>query len=160
MVSSFFNLNNCSKNWRLCNALHCTYAYRMRLAASRIQIVPEWPPVACKLYPSGRQLHANYTRVAASCMQIIPEWPPVACKLYPRGRQSHATWIKSMGICLWLAATLVQFACDWWPLGYKLNAIGHQSHAILHASGGENNLFATGHHLSTVWLAASRMQTK
>jgi hypothetical protein len=41
----------------------------MQLAASRIQIVPAWPPVACELYPRGRQLHANCTRVAASRMQ-------------------------------------------------------------------------------------------
>ncbi len=42
-----------------------------RLAASRKQIVPEWPPVACK----------NSTRLAASRIQIVPEWRPVACKL-------------------------------------------------------------------------------
>ncbi len=39
-----------------------------RVAASRMQIVTEWPPVACS----------------------VTEWPPVACKLHPRGRQSHA----------------------------------------------------------------------
>jgi hypothetical protein len=62
MAPSFFNSNNCtgsvlSKNWRLC--------------------IVYWPPadaksasdrrlVAYKLYPSGRQSHANCTRLAAS----------------------------------------------------------------------------------------------
>ncbi len=60
MVSSFFDSNNCSgsvlsKNWRLCTVL-ATIACKncMLLAASRIQIVSEWPPVACKLNPRGR----------------------------------------------------------------------------------------------------------
>ncbi len=35
-------------------------------------IVPEWPQIACKLYPSGRQSHAN-----------------------PSGRQSHANCTPS-----------------------------------------------------------------
>ncbi len=59
--------------------------------------VTEWPPVACKLYLSGCQLHANGTRVAASCMHISAEFNHVACdwrprgyNLYATGRQSHA----------------------------------------------------------------------
>ena len=42
-------------------------------------LVTEWPPVACKLYPSGRQLHANCNRVAASRMQISADFIHVAC---------------------------------------------------------------------------------
>jgi hypothetical protein len=30
-----------------------------QVAASHMQIVPEWPPVACKLYTCGRQSHAK-----------------------------------------------------------------------------------------------------
>jgi hypothetical protein len=63
-------------------------------------------PVAYRLFPSGRQLHANCTRVAPSSMQ-------------------HEK--KSMEICMRLAATWVQFACDWRPLSYNLHATGGHS---------------------------------
>jgi hypothetical protein len=50
-------------------------------------LITEWPPVACKLYPSGHQSHANRTRVAASRMQILADfihlacdWRPITCK--------------------------------------------------------------------------------
>jgi hypothetical protein len=54
-------------------------------------LVTEWPPVACKLYPIGRQSHANCTRVAASLMQISADFIHVACKWQPRGYNLHAT---------------------------------------------------------------------
>jgi hypothetical protein len=78
-----------ARNWPLA---HAKFAY-------------DWPPVACKLYPSGRQSHANCTSVAPSRMQIIPAWPPVACNMNKIGMR--------------LAATGIQFACDCRPLGYK-----------------------------------------
>jgi hypothetical protein len=53
-------------------------------------LVTEWPPVACKLYPSGRQSHANNARVAANRMKNF-------------GRFNSC--------CLRLAATRVQFTC-------------------------------------------------
>ncbi len=45
-----------------------------RLAVSRVTIVPEWPPVICKLYPRGRQSWANCTREAASHRQITVDF--------------------------------------------------------------------------------------
>ncbi len=80
-------------------------------------LVPLWPPVACKLYLSGRQSHANCTWVAASRMQIVP------------GGQSHANFGRFYSCLMWLAATRVQFACDWQPLRCNLYATGRQSHA-------------------------------
>ena len=54
--------------------INCT-----RMAASRMQIVPEWRLVAYKLHPSGSQSLANFTRVAASRMQIPVNFIHVAC---------------------------------------------------------------------------------
>ncbi len=60
MASSFFNSNNCprtalEKKLRLCTQVAAgACKVCMRLAASRKQIVPVWPPVACKLYPRVR----------------------------------------------------------------------------------------------------------
>ncbi len=87
--------------------------------------VTEWPPVACKLYLSGRQSHANCIWVAASRMQIVHAWPPVTCKFY--------------SCCMWLhvAAMQVQFAYDWRPLGYNLYVTGRQSHANFVCASGQ-----------------------
>jgi hypothetical protein len=56
-----------------------------------MQMVPERPPVACKLCPSGRQSHANCTRVAASRMQISVNFIHVACDCRPSGYNLHGT---------------------------------------------------------------------
>jgi hypothetical protein len=64
--------------------INCTW-----VAASHMQIVPQCPPVACKLYPLGRQSHSTWIKLAEK------------------------------KICMRLAATRVQFACDWRQLGYK-----------------------------------------
>jgi hypothetical protein len=63
-------------------------------------LVPEWPPVACKLFPSGHQpkKNANFGRFYSCCMR--------------------------------LAATRVQFACDWQSLWYNLHATGDHSGMI------------------------------
>jgi hypothetical protein len=97
----------------------------MRLAAGRIQIVPEWPPVPCK----------NSMRPVAF-IYIVPEWLPVACKLCPCGRQSQANYRRFYSCCMRLVARRVQFACDWRLLGNNLNATGHQSHAIFACASG------------------------
>jgi hypothetical protein len=65
-----------------------------RVAASRMQIVPEWPPDACKVYPSGRQLHGNFSLFYFMLL---------------------ATGGQSGTICMRLAAIRVKFACDWRP---------------------------------------------
>jgi hypothetical protein len=75
------------------------------VAAIRMQIVPAWPPVACKfpsilfmLHATGGHASTIYMQLAASCMQtsvdfihvacnrqhsgkIYMDWPPVACKV-------------------------------------------------------------------------------
>ncbi len=74
----------------------------MRLAASCRQIVPEWPPVACKLYPrDSRPLSHSGTicmRLAATREQFLCDWPPVASIFSMR---LAATRVQS---CFWLAA--------------------------------------------------------
>ncbi len=77
-----------------------------RVAASRIQIVSKWLPVACKLYPHGRQLHANFCpfysccmRLAATRAQFACDWRPLGYNLYATGRQSHTQY------------TVAHFAC-------------------------------------------------
>ncbi len=45
--------------------INCT-----RVAASRMQIVPQWQPVACKLYPRGHQSHATWIKLAEICMRL------------------------------------------------------------------------------------------
>jgi hypothetical protein len=88
IVCSFFTSNNCSrsvlaKNWRLCTAVAaCACKNNMRLAASRIlclcrlaasciQIVPGWPPVACNM--NGRNLPATGGHSSTICMQRLPK---------------------------------------------------------------------------------------
>ena len=44
------------------------------LAARCIQIVSEWPKVACKLYSLGCQSQANSHRFYSSCMRLQPRW--------------------------------------------------------------------------------------
>jgi hypothetical protein len=109
----------------------------MQLAASRIQIVTKWSPVAFKLYPSGRQSHAKCIRVAASRIQNEK---------------------KTMEICLRLADTRVQFVCDWRPLGYNLNATGRQSHVIFACDWPPPwyNLFATGRQTHIISLPSGK----
>jgi hypothetical protein len=86
---------------------------------SYAKIACDWRLVTFKLYPSGRQLHANR-----------PLWPPAAgkfpsffiyfeCDCRPCRYNFHATGV-----------TWVQFVCNWRPLGCNLNATGPQSHAI------------------------------
>ncbi len=72
-------------------------------------LVPEWPPIAYKLYLSGLQSHANCTA-----------WPPVACKFRPILFMLHATGGHASTICMRLAATRVQFICDWPSVACKL----------------------------------------
>ncbi len=105
MVSSFFNSNNCSrsvlaKNWRLAQAkLHATggqsHINFTRVAASRMQIVPEWLSVAWKLYPCGRQSQATWIKLAEICKR-------------PRRYNLHVTDGHSSTICMRLAATGLQ----------------------------------------------------
>jgi hypothetical protein len=66
-----------------------------RVAASRAQIVPGWPPVACKMSKVGGHFPATGGHPSIIChgdwlpddREIMSAWHTVAC----------------------------QFACDWWP---------------------------------------------
>jgi hypothetical protein len=86
---------------------------------------------ACKLYPLGRQLHANFRRFYSCCMLLAAMRVQFACnwrpgyKIYATGHQSHANF-----------AMRVQFACNWRPW-YKLYATGHQSHANFACASGQ-----------------------
>jgi hypothetical protein len=71
------------------------------------QSVPEWPPITCKLYPSGRQSHANSRNFIH-----------VACDWWPLGYNLHATVGHLGTLCMQLLATRVHFICA-----------GHQSHS-------------------------------
>jgi hypothetical protein len=108
-ISMGRHLNIQKLAWRcgLANAKKYNYDKRTALLHTSCLLVSclviEWPPVACKLYPS--------TASRMQIVQIVPAWPPVACKLQP---------INSC--CMRLAATRVQFACDWRPGGYNLYA--------------------------------------
>ncbi len=80
-----------------------TWAQKSRVAASRMQIVPAWPPVAGKLPSISFMLHATgghsgtiCIRLAATRVQFESDW-----------RQAHAIfacariiiWIKKWGNC-------------------------------------------------------------
>jgi hypothetical protein len=67
-----------------------------RVAASRMQIVPDCPPVA------------NCTRMAASHMQIFVDFMHVACDCRPRGYNLHATGSHSGTFDLRLATSRMQ----------------------------------------------------
>ncbi len=49
--------------------INCT-----RVATSRMQIVPQWLQVACKLYPCGRQSHATWIKLIEICMRLAATW--------------------------------------------------------------------------------------
>ncbi len=68
----------------------------MRLAASHIYIVPEWPPVAYKLYPNGRQSHATWIKSIQICMQLAEMWVQFACNWRPLGYNLYVTGCHSV----------------------------------------------------------------
>ncbi len=62
--------------------INCT-----RVAASRMQIVPVWPPVSCNMSKIGRNLHTTGGQVGTICMwlaatrvQFICDWRPLDYK--------------------------------------------------------------------------------
>jgi hypothetical protein len=70
-----------------------------RVAASCMQIVPAWPPVACIVLPILFMLHATGGHVGTICMllattgvQFICDWWPLRYNLYLTGHQSHANF--------------------------------------------------------------------
>jgi hypothetical protein len=90
-----------------------------RVAASRIEIVPKWPPVACKLYPRGSQSHATFGRfhscfmpLAATRVQFACDWQPLGYNLYVTGSHSGTIYMRMaasrMQILHALAASCVQ----------------------------------------------------
>jgi hypothetical protein len=65
-------------------AYYCT-----QVAASRMQIVPEWLPVACKLHPLGRQLHATCIKSTEICMLLAATQVQFATGGHSVTRQVH-----------------------------------------------------------------------
>jgi hypothetical protein len=113
----------------------------IRLAVSRLQIVPEWPPVTCKLYPCGRQSHAinkiegNLLRLAATRVQFECNWPPDASNicigLAATREQFVCDWPPdASNFCIRLAASLVRFVCDWPLKVIERNRIECQSYGL------------------------------
>jgi hypothetical protein len=84
----------------------------VRFAASRIQIVPKWPPFACNFLP----LWPPVAGKLPSIIHVACDWRPCRYNLNATGRQTH---IISLGTVLnytTLAATRVQIECDWPPV--------------------------------------------
>ncbi len=97
----------------VCLSLSCN-----RVAASRMQIVTKWPPVASKPDP-GRQLHANFCRFYLCCMRLEAtqvqkfacDWRPLGYTLYATcGPHWHANFAVLAASCMrsrrFLASTL------------------------------------------------------
>ncbi len=71
-----------------------SYANCIRVAASRMQIVPVWPPVACKFRPILFMLHVTGSHTGTICMQLVAtqvqficDWWPLRYNLYATVRQ-------------------------------------------------------------------------
>jgi hypothetical protein len=104
----------------------------------------DWWPVTYKLYPSGRQSHANCTCAAASRMQTVPARPPVACKLYLRGRQPHAN-------CTCAAASRMQTVPAWPPVASNMNK---STEIRLRLAATRVQLHATSGHSGTICVSS------
>ena len=79
-----------------------------RLAASRMQIEPGWPPVACNMGKIGAHLLATGGHPRSICIRL-------AAKRQRRGGRLAASRM--------LAATLVLSACDWLPAAHYFSAV-------------------------------------
>jgi hypothetical protein len=79
-----------------------------RVATSPLQIVPEWPPVACKLYLCGRQSHAHFGRFYSCCMWLTAK----RVQLHATGGHSGKIYMRLATSCMQilhaLAASCVQ----------------------------------------------------
>ncbi len=53
------------------------------MEASPWQIVPKWPPVACSLYPRGRQSHTRWIKSMEICMRLAVTRIQFSCDLRP-----------------------------------------------------------------------------
>ncbi len=91
----------------------------MRLAACLIQIVAEWPPVACKLPLILFILHATGGHAGTICMLLAAARIQFACDCQPLGYNLNATGGQSHSNCSRVAASCMQ----------KQHATGGQSHS-------------------------------
>jgi hypothetical protein len=64
--------------------INCT-----RVAASHMQIVPAWPPVACNMNKIGRNLHATGGPAGTICMQLAATRVQFACDWWPLGYKTR-----------------------------------------------------------------------
>ncbi len=72
---------NYDVRWPFTHLLSACLLSCNRVAASRMQIVPEWLPVACKLYPRGCQSHANFRWF----IHVACDWWPCEHNLHAGG---------------------------------------------------------------------------
>jgi hypothetical protein len=105
-----------------------------RVAASCMQIVPGWPPVACNMNKINGNLHATGSHSGTMCMllatnrvQFVCDWPPDAFNFCIR---LAATRVQFEGNWPPVAPNFPIFASDWRPLEYNLFATGRQTHII------------------------------
>ncbi len=146
-ISMGRHLNIRKHAWRcgLANAKKYYYDERTALVHTSCLLVSclviEWPPVAwklCKLYPHGRQLHANYSRFNSCCMrlpatqvQFACDWRPggynlyVTCghNLYVTGHQTHANFACASGQLHAKPPVFLQACCENNYLNQKMKTL-------------------------------------
>ncbi len=79
-----------------------------RVAASRMQIVPAWPPVACNMNKIDGNLHATGSHVDTICMRLAATRVQFACDWRPLSYNLHAAGGHSVTICMRLVATRLE----------------------------------------------------
>ncbi len=138
MVS--FNSNNysgtvLSKNWCLCTALVASVCkICMQLAASHIQVVLKWPPVACNM----NKINGSLPGTGATRVQFACDWLPLRYNLRATDCQQHAIFVCNFRpvayqyyFCMRLTANRLQFVGGWPPDARYFSTI-RQPVAYLH----------------------------
>jgi hypothetical protein len=121
-----------ARNWPLAHAtggqslINCN-----RLAASRMQIAPAWPPVACKIKKIDGNLPATGGHICTICMRLGTIYKRLAAS---RMQVLYATGGHPDTICLELAArrtlflyhvtaSRMQIVSEWPPVAKKFKKI-------------------------------------
>jgi hypothetical protein len=113
MASSFFYSNKCSGS-----VLYKNGGFALCWPLAHAKIVCDWPPVTDKLYPNGRQSHANCTRV------IVGHSGTICMQLADTREQFVCDWLPVASIfCMRLAATRVQVVFDWQPDAHYISSV-------------------------------------
>ncbi len=83
-----------AKNWQLCIVLAASGQLHInctRVAASHMQIVPAWPPVACNKNKIDGNLPATGGHTGTICMRLAATQEQFACDLQPLMYNLYAT---------------------------------------------------------------------